>query len=191
MKNNYLIFIFLSLAFVGFSQQKFEKEYRIKEVEAPQKSRDFISSIAFVKKIKWYAEESNDGKSFEAKTCHNKNLYSIEFSKNGQLLDIEKKVKFSKLATAVKDKITTELAQSFRKFKIKKTQIQYKGLEPELKKVFETSDRTKFSARIFYELIVKGKKDSDFFMYEILFDEKGNKLKELKFKVSNSINLEF
>lgn len=68
--------LFLILLFLGFqtlfSQEKFEKEYRIKENRVPKKATQIIKMWNFPKKIKWYAEESNLGKTFEAKTCFRK-----------------------------------------------------------------------------------------------------------------------
>lgn len=186
-----LILLFLMNSFAFVSQEKFEKEYRIKPTEAPQKSSEFINNLNFKKKVKWYAEESNDGKSFEAKTCHLKHLYSIEFTENGTLIDVEKKVSLSELEIGTQNKLNESLSKRFKKYKFKKIQIQYKGLENEVKKVFSESLRKKIKARIFYEVVVKAKKENSYALYEVLFDEKGNIIKELKFKAINSLNLEF
>lgn len=185
------VFLLLMFSLSVLTQEKFEKEYRITLDEAPKKSIQFIQSIQFKKKIKWYAEESNDGRTFEAKTCHNKYEYSIEFNENGTLLDVEKKIKFSELNKEIGQKIKKEILKRFRKFKFKKIQIQYKGLESEIKKIFNTTDRAKINTRIFYELVIKGKKEKQYSLYEITFDEYGNFIQELKFKPSSSLNLEF
>ncbi|PQJ80755.1 hypothetical protein [Polaribacter porphyrae] len=187
------ILLILLLIFSGLatSQQKFEKEYRIKQNEAPQNSIDFINNINFKNKIKWYVEESNDGKSFEAKTCHLKYFYSIEFNEQGNLIDVEKKVRLQELSKEVQQKLKKEISKRFKKFKFKKIQIQYKGLKSEVNKVFQNISRDQIKVRVFYEIIVKGKKDKQHALYEMTFDEKGNFLKELKFKSSNSLNLEF
>lgn len=176
---------------ISISQEKFEKEYRIDFSEAPKKSQQIITKWEFPKKVKWYAEESNDGKTFEAKTCYKKHRYSIEFSESGEILDVEKTVKFKKLENSLQHVITKTLTKKYKKFKIKKTQIQLKGIENELyEMVFGLKSITKSIVRN-YELIVKAKKDSDYELYEILFDENGNIVKELKFKLTNSLNLEF
>jgi len=191
MMKNLLIVSILLISSISFSQEKFEKEYRIDFSEAPQKSQQIITKWEFPKKVKWYAEESNDGKTFEAKTCFQKHRYSIEFSEIGNILDVEKTVKFKKLERNLQLIINKALSKNYKKFKIKKTQIQLKGTENELyKMIFELKSITKSITRN-YELIVKAKKDNDYDLYEILFDENGNIIKELKFKPINSINLEF
>jgi hypothetical protein len=181
------LFIYLS----GFSQEKFEKEYRVKPTDVPEISVNLIKSLNFKKKVKWYAEESNDGKTFEAKTCHQKHYYSIEFSENGTLIDLEKKVGFSELEEDLQSKIKNKLSEKYQKYKFKKIQIQYKGLESEVKKGILNLPRNEITARIFYEIIVKAKKDNSYALYELLLDENGTIIKELKFKASNSLNLEF
>ena len=192
MKNYKLtILITLFICCNSFSQEKFEKEYRVKPIEVPETAVNLIKSLKFKKKVKWYAEESNDGKTFEAKTCHQKHYYSIEFSDKGTLIDLEKKVKFSELGQDLQSEIKKTLAEKYKKYKFKKIQIQYKGLESEVKKGILNLPRNEILARIFYEIIVKAKKDTSYALYELLLDENGNIIKELKFKASNSINLEF
>ena len=190
MKNICIILIAL-ISTISLSQEKFEKEYRINFSEAPQKAQQIITKWKFPKKVKWYAEESNDGKTFEAKTCYKKHRYSIEFAETGEILDVEKTVKFKKLESNLQSLIVKQLTTNFKKYRIKKTQIQFNGAENELYKMVFDVKSMSTSIKINYELIVKAKKDSDYDLYEILFDEKGNILKELKFKPVNSINLEF
>jgi hypothetical protein len=191
MMKNLLIVLTLLITTISFSQEKFEKEYRIDISEAPENSQQIIKMWNFPKKIKWYAEESNDGKTFEAKTCFQKHRYSIEFAKSGEILDVEQTVKFKELHSDLRNLVLKKLQNNFKKFKIKKTQIQFKGEESTLyKMVFELKLMTTSVIRN-YELIVKAKKDTNYELYEILFDENGNILKELKFKPTNSLNLEF
>jgi hypothetical protein len=97
IKRKFLLLFIWTISCAVFSQEKFEKEYRVKPSEVPEKSFKLIKSWRFKKKVKWYAEESNDGKTFEAKTVHLNHVYSIEFNENGTLLDLEKKVSFSEL----------------------------------------------------------------------------------------------
>lgn len=186
------LFVFLSFfSMILFAQEKFEKEYRIQVEEVPKKSLEFVNSLKLKKKIKWYAEESNEGKSFEAKTCHQKHLYSIEFNENGTLIDIEKKVSFSELNKSIQENLKNNLLKKFTKYKFKKIQIQYKGLESELKKTFSVLPRNKINTKVFYEVVIKAKKEKDYSLYEVLFNEKGIIINILKFKQVNSINLEF
>ena len=186
------LFIF-SILFWGispiFSQEKFEKEYRIESHEVPKKAFQLIEKWNFNTKIKWYAEESNDGKSFEAKLTYKGNKYSIEFDEKGTILDVEKTVKYSKLPKNNKESIESSLSKSFQKFKIKKIQIQFLGDENELfQAIFHQKSQTD---KTNYETVIKGKKTDKYLMYEILLDADFNIQKELPFSSINSFNLEF
>ena len=87
-----LIHLLSLLFFVStsaFSQEKYEKEYRIKTAKVPQAALEFIHSAGFAKKVKWYREEGLTSNSIEAKTKHHKTKYSIEFNTAGEIEDVE------------------------------------------------------------------------------------------------------
>ena len=191
MKKLTIILLSLSFSIQFFGQEKFEREYRVKEDEVPKIALDFTNAINFKKRLKWYAEESNDGKTFEAKVYYKKHLYSIEFLDTGALLDIEKKVRFKKLNNDISEKIIEYLNTTYTKFRIKKTQIQFKGTTKELKQIFtsENDNTQKFIEG--FELIVKAKKDKKYKLYELFFDVNGTIKKTLNIVPSNSLNLEF
>lgn len=191
MKNIIISFCLLLLANLAIAQEKFEKEYRIKAEEAPKNAVSFVKNNNFKKRVKWYAEESNDGNSFEAKVCHNRHLYSIEFSEEGDLLDIEKKIDFDDVPEEIQEDIEEYLGENYTKFKFKKTQIQFKGDPNELTKVFETDKIKEINSKIAYELIVKAKKEGGYEKYEMLFDENGKHVKTLPIAATFSLNLEF
>lgn len=190
--NKFTILIVLSsFHFSFFAQQKFEKEYRINSNEIPAKSLQIIKMWNFKKKVKWFAEESNDGKTFEAKVVYKRHSYSIEFSEEGQILDVEKKVKFSELSREIQLEIKENLSKKFKKYRIKKVQIQYSGTETAIyNEVFQLKT-THERAKINFEIVLKAKKQNDYALYEILTDNKGNLIEELKFKQESSLNLEF
>ncbi|MFT7442881.1 MAG: hypothetical protein ACI9Q3_001258 [Maribacter sp.] len=190
--NKFTILIVLAIFhFSFFAQQKFEKEYRINSNEIPVRSLQIIKMWNFKKKVKWFAEESNDGKTFEAKVVYKRHRYSIEFSEEGQILDVEKKVKFSELSGEIQRKIKENLSKKFKKYRIKKVQVQYSGTETAIyNEVFQLKT-THESTNINFEIVLKAKKENDYALYEILTDNKGNLIKELKFKQESSLNLEF
>jgi len=185
----FLLLVCLSFN-VLFSQQKFEKEYRIDQTGVPEKAVEIIKDWNFNKKIKWYAEESQDGKTFEAKVCYQKKNISVEFSENGELIDVEKTVKFRDLSEEIQQKIKSSLSERFRKYRIKKIQIQYTGNQ---KVIYEALFQTKYKEEtgINYELIVKGKKEKSYQNFEILINSKGEIEKELLIKSIDFTNLEF
>ena len=185
-----ILLFFLFVVNNSFSQEKYEREYRVIADSVPEKAKLFVDKFKFDKKVKWYSEESQDGKTIEAKGILDKYKYSIEFAENGDLIDVEKQIKFEALTESLQEKINTSLASKYDKFKIKKLQIQYKGSkEKVLQSIFENSKIGEVS--INYELVVKAKKGNQSKSYELLIDKNGTIVKELIFKNSFSINLEF
>ena len=191
MKKFKLMLLLFIFHFSFFAQQKFEKEYRIKSSEAPVKSLQIIKMWNFNKKVKWFAEESNDGKTFEAKVVFKKYRYSIEFSEEGEILDVEKTVKFDELPIEMQQKIAQNLSKRFKSYSIKKVQIQYSGTESAMYNQVFKLEKVNEKAKINFEFILKAKKENENAFYEVLVDVNGAVIKELKFKEESSLNLEF
>ena len=185
-----ITFLVFFISLNSNSQIKFEQEKRISKSNVPEKALRFVEGLPLTKKIKWYKEISQDGITIEAKTCFSNHKYSIEFTNQGEIIDVEKKVKFKYLESAVRETIKGELDTLFDKFIIKKTQIQYTDFEDEINFIFEESD-IENSAEPNYELIVRGKDKGIFSTYEITFDHTGVKLKILKVTQRTSDNIEF
>jgi hypothetical protein len=84
-----------------------------------------------------------------------------------------------------------KLSKKFKKYRIKKVQVQYSGTETAIyNEVFQLKT-THESTNINFEIVLKAKKENDYALHEILTDNKGNLIKELKFKQESSLNLEF
>lgn len=183
----FLVFFLVSIS--AFSQYKYEREYRVETNKIPARAKEFIAKCNFDKKIKWYAEESQDGKTFEAKSCKNKYKFSVEFDTDGNVLDVEKTIKWKKIVEEKRSKIAQSLAKRFKKYKVKKVQIQWQTDRDFYIDLIHGKGESEIAE--FYEIVVKGKEKSSYHLYEILFDAQGTILKELKFAPQNSDNLEF
>ncbi|WP_210197963.1 hypothetical protein [Aquimarina sp. U1-2] len=172
------------------AQTKFEKEHRTKAEHVPVGATAFIRQAFPDKKVKWYAEESQDGRTYEAKTCYSKIKHSIEFDPAGRLIDVERKVHFTSLKKHTQNHITSALDSLFEKYKIIKTQIQWKGNPEDLLQSIKKQEKNKLSYQR-YELVLKAKKDNAFKMYEMLLDSIGTVEKFLEIKQRPTDNLEF
>ncbi|GAA0729319.1 hypothetical protein GCM10009430_39400 [Aquimarina litoralis] len=170
------------------AQNKIEKEYRIKPSQVPKEALDFIKKCPFKKKIKWYIEESQNGKSIEAKTFYQKRKYSIEFTSEGEPEDIEIKIPFSELSIDLKKTIQSSLDSIFAKSKIKKTQVQWVSDRATLISLINKKN-VKAAYATNYELIVKGKKEKHSHYYELLYSNDGVLLKMLRVVNDNTDNL--
>jgi len=189
--HKYILFLgFLFYFSISNAQLKYEKEYRIKPTQIPTKAKKFIATCDNNTKIKWYAEESQDGKSFEAKFKVAKKLISVEFDTLGNIQDVEKKVNFKKLDTILKNSITKSLQQAFTHHKIVKTQIQWIADTKTLIELIKTSDSQKTHTKN-YEIVLKGTRNNKSELFEVLLDANFTVVKVLKIKQRDSSNLEF
>ena len=109
LMNKILFLLILFLPGLLCSQQKYEKEYRITTEDLPTEALNYINAFPFDKKIKWYREEGLNTSSIEAKTRYKKQKYSIEFSNDGTLEDVEIKIPFKSIPAKTKSAITAEL----------------------------------------------------------------------------------
>lgn len=173
MKFNF-IFPFLLLGIASISaQEKYEREHRIKKSEFPSKAFDVIKDkLSDVKRIKYYKEIDSATTSYEVKFKKDQLWYSIEFSKEGDLEDIEITIKAIDLPNDSYENIQNYLKTNFTSFKIQKIQQQYvleNSVDETLKKAFQNLMISSMN----YELIVDGKKDKEYQEFEILFNAEG------------------
>ncbi|AXT60257.1 hypothetical protein D1816_07810 [Aquimarina sp. AD10] len=189
-----IILLFFCLVYCnlfGIQEQiKFEKEQRIKKVQVPQNALSFIDSCFTQKKIKWFAEKSQDGKTFEAKAKYNNYRYSIEFDTSGNLIDIEKTIPYKSLPTEIKTKINLRLSKAFLKPKIIKIQEQWVGNKKALLQLIKKGN-TSEQYVLNYEIVLKAKKSGAFKMFEVLINTNGEIIKTLEIIERNTDNLEF
>lgn len=173
--------IFIIIVFIGFSfqssyaQYKYEREYRIRKSQFPTNALEFIEEkVTDAKRIKFYKETDSAKVSFEAKLKKDRLWYSIEFSEEGILEDIEILIKTTDIPNETLSKIEAYLNSHFNKYRIKRLQQQY----PARTDALETTLRNAFQNLILptnnYEIMVAGKKDEGYMDYEILFDADGN-----------------
>ena len=179
MKTRILQALFLILFFCCFStiaQNKYEREYRIKKSQFPEEAIILISEkLEGAKRLKFYKETDSAKTSFEAKFKKDRLWYSVEFDESGKLEDIEILVKEVDLPSDTYSAILKYLDKSFLKYRIKKIQQQYPTNEgEELNKTIKNAFQNLILPSINYELIIGGKKNQEYFDYEILFDSQGN-----------------
>ncbi|MDT0558137.1 hypothetical protein RM697_05740 [Ichthyenterobacterium sp. W332] len=110
----------------SFGQSKNEKEERIKISEFPKKAIQTIKTLPDTcKRLKFYKETDNEKLSYEIKFKYNNIHYSLEFSEDGIIEDIELTTKFKRINKTSQNKIKSYLTSSFSKHKIIKIQKQY------------------------------------------------------------------
>ena len=102
-------------------------------------------------------------------------FYSVEFSEDGQLEDIELLVKEVDIPGDSWGSMQQYFKDNFKKFRIKKIQQQYPflpGSTPQ--KTIRNAFQNLLIPELNYEVIVSGKEENIYSEYEILFDASGN-----------------
>lgn len=186
---NYLIFLTLLAQIpLAYSQDKLEREYRIKQSEVPAKALKYVESSFENIKMKWYGEDNLNGKAIEAKGKRQGNLYSIKFSTNGDLQDIEMVIKFNSIPGNAKTAIEKNLQNRFSKFRVQKAQIQWLGKEADLAALIN-GERVPGAYTTNYEITFQGTKDRRTDYYEILSNDKGELIRESRIVQRNNHHL--
>jgi len=186
-----LLYIFIiTISSLSYAQTKFEKEERIKTKEVPKDAIDFINTLEFDKKVKWYKETAISRTSIEAKTKHDGKKYSIEFSIDGEIEDVEITVKWKAIHKNVQDKIILHLQSKYETFDIYKVQIQYVGNKEMLLSYFKNNTAVN-GLEVNYEIIINTRVDKSFKQFEFLFSETGSFKKTAEIVLKNTDNIDY
>ena len=179
VKMSYRVMIFISVVSLFSqsisSQTKNEKEERIKISAFPKKALNILEHLPDeCKRIKYYKETDNEKLSFEVKFKFDKQHYSVEFSENGDLEDIEITTKIEKIEKSARTQIEEYFNQSYTNYKILKIQEQYIynseiSTSQFLKNIFSENKRDIDNFEIIAE-IQNNKKQS---IREFLFNKNG------------------
>jgi hypothetical protein len=190
MKYSALFIISLFCVNSLFAQQKFEREVRIDADAVPAAAIDYVKQLQFSSKIKWFKETGLNTTSFEAKTKYKGKKYSIEFSNDGTLEDVEIIVNKKKLPQKTYKNISQYLQKDLSKFKWVKIQIQYSGDEKAVREKIVTGNLTE-GLITRYELIVSCKLNKKYQKLEYLFSNTGDFIERKTIILPNTDNLEY
>jgi hypothetical protein len=154
-------------------QAKYEREYKIKKSNVPKEALSFVSDVFKDAKVRWYGEEGLKRSTIEAKLKYSGKSYSIEFSKSGDLEDIEVLTPFTQLPEDTRSAIKRNLSDTFKTYQVTKTQTQWVGSRGKLKAAVQEKELPQ-GIEVNYELIVKAKKTKMTMYFEVLCNSKGD-----------------
>lgn len=177
MKYKFALFIILFFTLgTAIGQDKMEREYRIKKSQFPKAGLRILEvELGKVKRLRFYKERDSNEISYEAKFKKDRLWYSVEFSKVGDLEDIEVTIQELDIPKDSWQQLNSYLNDKFAQFRIKKIQQQYISLkEQSTAKTFRQAFQNLILPHINYEIIVSGKTEKGFEDFEILFDAEGN-----------------
>lgn len=175
MKYSLLIIIYLAFAKANLCQAqqlppKSEGEKRIEKAAFPAAAIPWIDVIAQGRKIKYYQEYNADNLSFEAKFKFKRHRYSMEFSKDGTLEDVEIEVRKKNIEKSVLDLIKARLDQEAQRWRIEKIQLQF---VPNTNNLTELQASIKSGDYQYIEMVVAFKADRKIYRREFLFTRDG------------------
>ena len=187
----YLILLsILCIAHEAKSQDKWERESRIRASQVPAKAIQFIDSISEKSKLKWFREESLTDTSYEAKFTFQRRRYSVEFSKYGIIEDVEVYMEWEQLSESLRKSIEQVFQQNCLRFKVTKLQVQYSGSHSALIRLFSDNQQAA-NLEKHYEIVVKCTQKGSIDLFEYLFDDQIKSYKASKIVFKNSSHLEY
>ncbi|SHK08762.1 hypothetical protein SAMN05216293_0228 [Flagellimonas taeanensis] len=164
----------LFLPFWAMSQEKREQEFRIDRTQFPDMAFSQIEEyLTNAKRIRFYQEMDSTKKSYEAKFKKGRLHYSVEFSEQGKLEDVEFIIKERDMPKDSWNAIMDHLHTEYPKFRIKKIQQQYPLNDRDPQKMLHEAFQNLILPYINYEFVFSAKKDKGFQTYEALFNAEG------------------
>ena len=184
-----LFFLVFLTSFSVFSQEKIEREVKLKPSQFPTPARQWLAdAFEDLKKPKWYLEYSQTGKVFEAKFLWKKYFYSVEFDSVGRLQDVEIEISSSEIPAESWKQIQRYFSEEFKEVSIQKIQRQLIGSESEVEDFFDENESEGITIR--FEIVFEGKNET-WQVWEGLFDELGFLISVIKVQPRPTDNLVF
>ena len=157
-------------------QVKYEREYRIRKEQFPETAIKVLRShLDEVRRLRFYREVDSNRRSFEMKFKKDRLHYSVEFTPEGMLEDVEVLIKPVDIPGESWAKIQAGLSDRFTRYRVRRIQQQYP------RTAFDTDDQTLRNAfqnlllpELNYELVLQARTDQGLMQYEALFDSEGN-----------------
>ncbi len=158
---------------------KQEKEEQVEETDFPLGAVVIVKGITGDDNIKYFKEFDGDRTSYEAKFKLNGVNHSIEFSKEGRVQDLEIEAKSKDVDKILWQSISQSLSKIDKRWRVEKLQLQYLPDSQESPNLRRKAADKNFDR---LELIVAFKTNKKIYRRELLFDKKGNKLKDREVK---------
>jgi hypothetical protein len=172
-------FLTLGVSLSAFSQsEKNEIERSIDRNDMPDKILALIDEFwPDLRGIKYF--EQTDGKetTYEVKLEWQGDQYSIEFSTEGAVQDVEKLIEFGDIPEPARGSITRDLDEQFNKFRLTRIQLQFIAADKDgvddsdfIDDILE-KDADDYEIR--YEIELDGENRRELGSFELLYDEFG------------------
>lgn len=158
---------------------KEEVENSIEREEMPASALDALEDFLedqTVTDLEYFRETDGETTTFETKLNWQGYQYSIEFTDEGSLLDIEQLIEFSEIPEEAQVRITDKMEEQFSGFRMTRIQRQFIADEEDEEgedviEDFLENDMDDLIIR--YEIEVEGQNRREMGSFEMLFDSEG------------------
>ncbi|GAB5413966.1 MAG: hypothetical protein Cons2KO_15690 [Congregibacter sp.] len=123
------------------AQEKIERERKIRASAVPEPARGWLKDVfESSRRLRWYEETHESGRSYEAKFKWRGQRYSVEFGLEGSIQDVEIEIAVEDIPSPALAGMQTYLASTYRTYSIERVQIQYSGASDDLEDFFDDYD---------------------------------------------------
>lgn len=179
-------FLFMLITQKSIAQdEKREYEQSVKKREIPAEILDSLEPfIQKSSRIKYYFQTDGEEETYEIKGRMKGKYYSIEYQKDGTLIDIEMLIDFEEIPENTHNNIQEYLTENYDKYVFTRIQQQYIPEEEEAEEAEEAiedlmeDDFEDFGIR--YELEVDTRAGNQLGSFELLFDAEGKLMQQRK-----------
>jgi len=203
-----LIAITVSSDFL-FAQVKFEQESQVSQEVIPTSAMTLVLLLTPDARVNWYQEQQVEGISYEAKYKLNGRHYSVEFSQDGVLEDVEIELKWMEVPQPAAEAMKAHFDSTYLRYRVRKVQEQFSGGLPAIQVRLQqmaasepaegngnangdahiSGDGTALVLR--YEVVVQVRTEQGPALHEVLFDEQGRMLQTAVILLRNTDNLAY
>lgn len=174
-----LLFVVLGCASSDPANLKQEYEKPVSKSEFPELANQTLDSFFDESvSINYFFEVDDVEESFEAKLFFNEEQYSIEFTTDGEIEDIEKIVSFESLGYALQGALTMFFSEEFSTYSINKIQVQYTSSVADEIFLAQVLNQNTDTITQRYEIEIEGKNDQELGYFEFLFTSNGELLQK-------------
>lgn len=184
MKRFFCLSLMTLLVSIGFSatahaqSEKNEVERSVNRNDMPDKVLSLIDEFwPNLRGIKYYEQTDGEETTYEVKLEWRGDQYSIEFSTEGAVLDVEKLISFEDIPEPTRDAITRDLEDQFNSHRLTRIQIQFLAAdeddEDDSDFIDDILEEDADDYEIRYEIELDSENRRELGSFEMLYDESG------------------
>ncbi len=168
--------LLFSIGFLSFSQDKQERQYRIKKSQFPDTCKSFFfENIEHTKRVRYYKEVDTAQTNYTIKFKKDRLNYHIDFDQNNNLQCIGFRINEIDLPSDAYSQIESYMVSTFDKFKIRRIFQQYHiSIKNKEDQLLKDAFQNMMLPSTIYRVLVVGKKNGRRHEKEVLFDAEGN-----------------